>query len=171
MLRCPAPVPITNMPLLPKVLVPSAGAGLGAGIGVLLVFRKPEGGGAQGKLENVKNPFDLGSAVRFGAVFAVILLVTKAAKSYLGNQGLYLAALVAGLTDVDAVTLSTARNAGTELDAATVAILIAVASNTIVKSSLAWGIGGRKLGKRAFLVGGLIIAGAAAGGAATLAIS
>jgi len=164
-------VAIPNMNLLPKCPLPIAGAALGAGIGVLLVFRKPEGGGAQGKLENVKNPFDLGSAVRFGAVFAVILLVTKAAKSYLGNQGLYLAALVAGLTDVDAVTLSTARNAGTELDAATVAILIAVASNTIVKSSLAWGIGGRKLGKRAFLVGGLIIAGAAAGGAATLALS
>ena len=164
-------VAITNMSLLPKLLVPLAGAALGAALGILLVFRRPAEGSNPAKLENVKNPFDLGSAVRFGAVFAVILLATKAAQTYLGNQGLYLAALIAGLTDVDAVTLSTARNAGAELHAAMVAILLAVASNTIVKSSLAWGIGGRALGQRAFLVGALIIAGAAGGAGAALALS
>jgi hypothetical protein len=44
-----------------------------------------------------------------------------------------------------------------------IAILIAVVSNTIVKSSLALWIGGGRLGKRAFLIGGLMIVGAALG--------
>lgn len=165
-------VAITNPALLSPLLIPLAGAALGAIVGGLLVFRKPTASAAPtDKTVEVKNPFDLGSAVRFGIVFGVILLATKAAKTYLGNQGLYLAALVAGLTDVDAVTLSTARNAGTELTPATIAILLAIAANTIVKSSLASGIGGKALGTRAFLVGGLIMAGAGAGAAATLALN
>jgi uncharacterized membrane protein (DUF4010 family) len=91
------------------------------------------------------------------------LLVTKAAKQYFGDSGLYVASLLAGSTDVDAVTLSTAKQAGLELDAATIAIVIATLSNTLVKSSLALGIGGRSLGKRAFVVGGLVFVGAALG--------
>jgi uncharacterized membrane protein (DUF4010 family) len=159
-------VAITNQALLPRLVIPLAGAAVGAIVGGLVVFRKAPPSDEVKTLE-VKNPFDLGSAMRFGAVFAVILLATKAAKLYLGNQGLYLAALVAGLTDVDAVTLSTARNAAAELNPAAIAILIAVAANTIVKSSLAAFVGGRALGTRAFIVGGLIIAGAAAGAVAT----
>ena len=163
-------VAITNRALLPMLLVPLGGAVAGAIAGGLLVFRKAPEAQPSAKVE-VKNPFDLGSAIRFGLVFAVILLVTKAAKQYLGNQGLYLASLVAGLTDVDAVTLSTARNAGADLTPATIAILLAVAANTIVKAGLATAIGGRGLGKRVALVGALIIGGAAGGAVATLAIS
>ncbi|HEY5920631.1 MAG TPA: DUF4010 domain-containing protein, partial [Kofleriaceae bacterium] len=81
----------------------------------------------------------------------------------LGDEGLYLAAGIAGGTDVDAVSLSTAEQAGPDDIAAVIAILIAVASNTLVKSSIALVIGGRRLGKRAFLIGGLIIVGAALG--------
>ena len=61
------------------------------------------------------------------------------------------------------MSLSTAKQAGPNDIAAAIAILIAVASNTIVKSSIAAVIGGRRLGKRAFLIGGLIIVGAALG--------
>jgi uncharacterized membrane protein (DUF4010 family) len=163
-------VAITNRALLPMLLVPLGGAIAGAIAGGLLVFRKAPEDKPDGKVE-VKNPFDLGSAIRFGLVFAVILLATKAAKHYLGNQGLYLAALVAGLTDVDAVTLSTARNAGADLTPATLAILLAVAANTIVKAGLASAIGGGGLGKRVALVGALICGGAFGGAVATLAIS
>jgi uncharacterized membrane protein (DUF4010 family) len=163
-------VAITNRALLPMLLVPLGGAIAGAIAGGLLVFRKAPEDKPDGKVE-VKNPFDLGSAIRFGLVFAVILLATKAAKHYLGNQGLYLAALVAGLTDVDAVTLSTARNAGADLTPATIAILLAVAANTIVKAGLASAIGGGGLGKRVALVGALICGGAFGGAVATLAIS
>jgi uncharacterized membrane protein (DUF4010 family) len=106
----------------------------------------------------VKNPFELGTAIRFGLVFGVILIAIKAAKVYLGDRGVYLAAGLGGLTDVDAVTLSTA---GLAIDptAAAIAILIASASNTIVKSGLALVLGGRAIGKRAILVGACILVG------------
>lgn len=162
-------VAVTNPALLGYLGIPLGGCALGAIVGGVLVFRKPAEETTDGQQVQVKNPFELGSAIRFGLVFALILLVTKAAKTYLGNQGLYIAALVAGATDVDAVTLSTASSANGAYYAATIAILIAVASNTLVKSSMALAIGGRALGRRAFLVGALIIGGGAAGAAAMFA--
>ena len=162
-------VAITNIDLVRPLAVPLAGAFVGCVVGGLLVYRR-NADATDAKPVEVKNPFELGSAVRFGLAFAVIVFVTKAAKTYFGNQGLYLAGLIAGTTDVDAVTLSTAKQAGTELTAATIAILIAIASNTLVKSSIATAIGGRALGARAFVVGGLTIVGAVIGAGATLAL-
>jgi uncharacterized membrane protein (DUF4010 family) len=147
--------------LLGDLALPLAGAGVGAMLGGFVGYR-----GTKKQADDdlgIKNPFELGNAIRFGIAFAVILLATKAARQYLGDQGLYIAAGVAGLTDVDAVSLSTAKQAGPDDTAAAIAILLAVASNTIVKSSIAAVIGGRRLGKRAFLIGGLIIAGGALG--------
>ena len=150
-------------PELLRLLGPAlAGAALGAIAGGLAIYKR---GGKQKETDelDVKNPFELSNAIRFGIAFAVILLATKAARQYLGDEGLYLAAGVAGMTDVDAVSLSTARQAGPADVAAVIAILIAVASNTIVKSSIALAIGGKSLGKRAFVIGALIIAGGALG--------
>ena len=154
-------VALINSSLLPKLAFPLGGAAAGAIIGGVLVYRRGEGATAEEL--GVKNPFELGSAIRFGVVFAVILLVTKAANQYFGSEGLYIAALVAGTTDVDAITLSTAKQVSIDLDSAAIAIMIATVSNTLVKSSLALGIGGRALGKRAFLVGGTITLGAVLG--------
>lgn len=154
-------VTLINSTLLPKLVFPLGGAIAGAIIGGLLVYRR--GTGARAEELDVKNPFELGNAIRFGLVFAVILLVTKAARQYFGDSGLYIASLLAGTTDVDAITLSTAKQAGLELDSAAIAIMIATISNTIVKSSLAFGIGGKALGKRAFVIGGMIIAGSVLG--------
>jgi uncharacterized membrane protein (DUF4010 family) len=154
-------VGVINPGLLGELAPALVGAGIGAILGGFVGYRgtKKQDSDDLG----VKNPFELGNAIRFGIAFAVILLVTKAARHYLGDQGLFIAAGVAGLTDVDAVSLSTAKQAGPDDAAAAIAILIAVASNTIVKSSIAWVIGGRRLGKRAFLIGGLITLGAALG--------
>lgn len=155
-------VTITSASLLQYLAFPLVGAALGAVVGALLVYRHTEA--TPGAELEVGNPFDLGNAIRFGLVFAVVLFAVKAARVYLGDQGVYLAALVAGGTDVDAVTLSTAAQLGTEAPrAAMIAIIIAVAANTIVKSALAAVIAGRALGRRAFLVGGTIIVGAVAG--------
>jgi uncharacterized membrane protein (DUF4010 family) len=154
-------VGVINPGLLGELAPALIGAAMGGILGGFVGYRgtKKQDGDDLG----VKNPFELGNAIRFGIAFAVILLATKAARQYLGDQGLYIAAGVAGLTDVDAVSLSTAKQAGPDDVAAAIAILIAVASNTIVKSSIAAVVGGRRLGKRAFLIGGLIIAGAALG--------
>jgi uncharacterized membrane protein (DUF4010 family) len=54
-------------------------------------------------------PAAMKSAIFFGLLYAVVLLVVSAAKEYFGNSGLYVASLISGLTDMDAITLSTAQ--------------------------------------------------------------
>ncbi len=85
------------------------------------------------------NPFELGPAVKFGLIYAVILLISKAAQMYLPTAGVYLASIVAGLTDVDAITLSMAElssTGGLDLSTASRAIVLAAMSNTVVKGGI-----------------------------------
>lgn len=154
-------VSVVNASLLPLLLWPLVGAGIGALLGGLVGYHGTKD--SDGNAIEIKNPFELGNAIRFGIAFAVIALATKAARQYLGNQGLYIAAAVAGLTDVDAVSLTTAKQAGPGDVAAVIAILIAVAANSLVKAGIGFAIGGRRLGKRALLIGALIVVGAAIG--------
>ncbi|HLF97428.1 MAG TPA: MgtC/SapB family protein [Methylococcaceae bacterium] len=111
------------------------------------------------------NPFEFGVALRFGALLAVILLLTRVLADRYGSAGLYLLAGISGMSDVDAITLSIAPLAGESLgmDTATYAIVLASAANTLVKGLLAAFIAG---GTMARVVGGVftlsILAGAAA---------
>jgi uncharacterized membrane protein (DUF4010 family) len=126
-------------------------------VGLALTFRRSDGEAAE--LE-VANPFELGSAIKVTLLFGVVLLATKAATEYLGSEGLYLAAAVSGTTDVDAVTLSSIKLSRTSIgdDVATIAIVIAIVMNTIVKAIMASTIGGRVLGKRVAVTAGLVVA-------------
>ncbi|MBN1447463.1 MAG: MgtC/SapB family protein [Bacteroidetes bacterium] len=96
---------------------------------------------------NLKNPFELMSAIKFGLIFALIIFVSKAAQIYLGSGGVYIAAGLAGLTDVDAITLSMANLAHESLSETTaaIAILIAVVVNTTVKAGIAFSLGAAAL--------------------------
>lgn len=112
----------------------------GVGASVLLMF-----GRARETQQEVAltNPFELLSAIKFGLIFAVILFVSKAAQIHLGNSGVFLAAALAGATDVDAITLSMANLAkGTVTETtASIAILLAVVVNTVVKAGIAITLG------------------------------
>jgi len=149
-------VALINPALLKTLAVPLGAMVVGALVGLALTFRRQTETTAQ---PTVKNPFELGSAVKVSLVFGVVLLVTKAATVYLGAKGLYLASLVSGATDVDAVVVSSAKLATEGLAAivATTSIMIAIAANTIVKTVLAWSIGKTTLGKRVAVTGALII--------------
>ena len=162
-------VGIVDPPLLRTRAIPLAAMIAAALLGLLITFRRTDGDKAELEL---KNPFELGSAIKVTLVFAIVLFAMKAAQHYAGSQGLYLASALGGTTDVDAVTLSSAKLAkdGLEPLVATVSILIAIAVNTIVKTGLAIGVGGWPLGKRVVIVGVLVIAaGAAALGVTALA--
>ncbi|MCD6585165.1 MAG: MgtC/SapB family protein, partial [Desulfobacteraceae bacterium] len=98
---------------------------------------------------SLKNPFSLGPAIKFALFFVLILFVAKIAKIYLGDKGLYLASLVSGLADVDAITLSIAEQTkAVALPHAVgaVGITIAVVANSIVKSGIAVYSGGWRFG-------------------------
>jgi uncharacterized membrane protein (DUF4010 family) len=119
----------------------------------------PEGGEIK-----FTNPFELATAFKFAAVFAVVLLAAKAATTYFGNGATYLTGILAGSTDVDAITLSMARLTQTGnigIPVAVTTILLGVASNTLVKAGMSGVAGGWAFGRRiALLFSGLLVLGA-----------
>jgi uncharacterized membrane protein (DUF4010 family) len=96
-----------------------------------------------------KNPFSLIAAIRFGALFAAVLLVAALARAYLPASWLYAVALAAGTADVDPIALTMAEQAGQGLSVhvAAFAVVLAMVSNTLVKSGMVVWIGSRALGR------------------------
>jgi uncharacterized membrane protein (DUF4010 family) len=119
-------------------------------------------------------PFDLATAVGFGAFLGLMAVLSEASKQWLGDSGLYGLGLVSGLVDVDAITISVARmgeQGSVGLPVAATAIGLAVLSNMVVKAVLAWVTGGAALGRHvavaylvAMVTAGGVLAGAAAMG-------
>jgi len=118
------------------------------------------------EVESGHNPFELGDAIKFGGLFAVVIFVASAAQVYFGNTGLYLAGALAGLTDVDAIALSMANLAQQDpasSGAAARTIVIAVISNTMVKCGMAIWLGAPSMRRTMIpITGALALSGAAA---------
>jgi uncharacterized membrane protein (DUF4010 family) len=97
----------------------------------------------------LKNPFSLTQAIKFAAFFAAVLLLVRLGETWLPKQGMYLLAGLAGVTDVDAITLSMAKYAHrhSATDVAVNAIVIASLSNTVVKAGIVVALGSNELRK------------------------
>lgn len=96
------------------------------------------------------NPLDLPAVLKFGALLATVLVLSKIVTQYAGSAGAYALALISGLADVDAISLSMARHGAQEIGAGSAgfAVLLAIVANTFVKSAMAWMIGGPGMGGR-----------------------
>jgi uncharacterized membrane protein (DUF4010 family) len=104
--------------------------------------------GATSKAETVplRNPFSLTEASKFGAFFAVVLLVVKLVQTHFPGEGLYMVAVLAGLTDVDAITLSMADYARSgDAHVAVNSIVLATLANTTVKCGIVAALAGAVL--------------------------
>ena len=129
-------------------------------LSVILYFRFHK---EKNKMPEQGNPAQLKAAVIFGLLYAVIRFVSAFVKDEFGDNSLYIVSIISGLTDLDAITLSTAKMAehkeiGTHLGWRL--ILLAVLSNLVFKAGFAMVLGGRSLGRIvAILFGILIIAG------------
>jgi uncharacterized membrane protein (DUF4010 family) len=140
-------VAVLNRALLSALWVPMAAA-MAVGLAFCAFYYLAQ---RTDKASDVKlsNPFELGPAIKFGILYAVILVAAKAAQFYFAEAGLYAAAAVAGLADVDAITLSMAELAGVQGGIATStaahAVVLAVISNTIVKGGIALSVGSKTL--------------------------
>ena len=113
----------------------------------------------RGEVKAGANPFELDQAIKFGLLFGVVVFIAKAASVYLGEAGLYIAAVIAGLTDVDAITLAMADLARTDearLLVAARAIVLAALANTLVKCGFAVGLGSRELRRLTLPISGLL---------------
>lgn len=147
-----------NQVLLGVVWIPMVAAGAVAlAYSVYLYF-------AQRSMEEgevpLSNPFELGPAVKFGLLYAGILLVSRAAQMYFGDAGIFASSLISGLADVDAITLSMAelsRGAGElSISTASRAIVLAAMSNTVVKGGIVLFMGSKAL-RQALLPGFLLV--------------
>ncbi len=109
----------------------------------------------------LRNPFSLLAAVKFGLLFAVVLVLVTIVQQRFPGGGTYVVAALAGTSDVDAITLSMAtlaRSGDTALAVATGSIVVAVLANTLVKCALSATLGGARLRRWALLLTFLLVA-------------
>lgn len=115
---------------------------------------------------NVTNPTEIRTALTFGLLYAVVLVASAWLSDMAGPGGLYAVAAASGLTDVDAITLSTLRLFNIDnitSDQAVISILLAFVANLAFKSGLVWVIGGWGLARHVIAGMAAIAGGLAAG--------
>lgn len=139
--------PAVFAPLLPVLLGGLVAGGLGAAYGVRTL--RPAGDMPDLAMGN---PTELRTALGFGLMYAAVLLAAAWLSDWLGTRGLYAVALLSGLTDVDAITLSSLRLFNLDkLPAAAVVnvIVLATLANLLFKAGLALVVGGPRMARHA----------------------
>ena len=142
-----------------RTVLPMAGVALGAAAWFYLRSRRRTDASGAGGGVALSNPFSMTAAAKFTAFFAVVLMLVALARRHYEGQGLLLLAGLAGLTDVDAITLSMAGYARSGGDAGTAAraIVVAALSNTVVKMAMVAVLGGAALRRRVLTTGAAIV--------------
>lgn len=163
-------VSVVNRDLVAPLLWPLLSMTAGGVVAIAYFYRRSRQEAAKGTDLELQNPFELSSALKWGLVFVVVLFSARLATEYLGTRGTYLAGLLAGTTDVDAITLSMAslaKDGQVPSRVAVTTIMIGAASNTVVKGVMATVIAGRAYGRLVGVgFGAMLLAGA--GGLALL---
>ncbi|MCK0131610.1 MgtC/SapB family protein [Flavobacteriaceae bacterium F08102] len=100
---------------------------------------------------NIKlgNPLNMLNAIGFGVVYVVILFAVFYSEQYLGQRGLYFSALIAGLADTDAITISMSKFSldGDKIKLASSVIMAATISNMLVKLGITYFKGSKSTGR------------------------
>jgi len=135
---------------LPEMILPLALMLLFLAGTSLVIYRlaSPQGFGEAGTPPG--RPDQLRSALAFGVLYGLILLAVAFVKKEFGEPALYGLAVVSGLTDVDAITLSLSelvRQNRLEAASGWKLILMACLSNLGFKGAMAMLLGSPKLGR------------------------
>lgn len=105
----------------------------------------------------ISQPLHLSSALAFGLFFLVILILSEKIGQYFSEASLLIVGAIAGLTDVDAITLAMAQSKNTTILPLAV-IFIAVIVNTFVKIGIVAAFGSKAVLKHISIFLGIIIA-------------
>jgi len=141
-------VSVVNRGLLPSLSAPLLGMMVASYLVLPLLLASSEREGPV-RAVAISNPFEILPALKFGLLLVAVMLAAKGFQQWFGDAGLFAVAAISGITDVDAITLSVARLARSELDGtvAVQAIVVAACVNTLVKglivgficrSTMAW---------------------------------
>ncbi|MBS1241212.1 MAG: MgtC/SapB family protein [Gemmatimonadetes bacterium] len=155
-LRVVVEVAVVNTGLLPRLIEPLAAMAAVAAVGGGFYLRRGATVASRAVRESevpLTNPFSLTSAIKFAAFFAAVLLLVAVVKRTMSGQGMYMVAGLAGLTDLDAITLSMAgyAKAGGDPVVAVNAIIIGALTNTVVKGAMVATLGTVALRRRVTL--------------------
>jgi uncharacterized membrane protein (DUF4010 family) len=156
-------VAVVNTTLLSQLVRPLAAMAVVAAVAGMFYLRRGATVSSRAVRESevpLTNPFSLTSAIKFAAFFAVVLVVVAVVKRTMSGQGMYVVAGLAGLTDVDAITLSMAGYAKTGGDPAVAvnAITIGALSNTVVKGAMVATLGTAALRRRIVVATAAVLA-------------
>jgi uncharacterized membrane protein (DUF4010 family) len=152
--------PSKTAAMLPPLIASAIWVSTVAAIAFFILRKESE------KMPEPDNPAELKSAIVFGLIYALISFATAAVKHYFGNSALYGVAIVSGLTDMDAITLSLSRMAeASALEPANAwrLILAASLSNFIFKGVTASFLAGGRFGLKlapffaAAVAGGFVV--------------
>jgi uncharacterized membrane protein (DUF4010 family) len=128
-----------NVGILPRLLPVVGVMGIGGAAAAWALGRKAESAASEPSGPEVSNPFSLKAALTFGVVYAAVLVTVRASQQYFGARGMYLAAALSALADVDAVSIAITRLgpglAGWRAPAT--AVTVALVTNTLVKMGIA----------------------------------
>ena len=148
-LRLVALLALFNRQLMSLLAIPFLVlAGVATGIGWLWTRRADASAQAIQREFEPNNPLELLAAFLFAGLFLAMLVATQLAVTYLGRTGVNTLAAVMGVTDVDPFIMGMTQAAGalTPLKVAAAAVLIAAASNNLVKGIYAYSLADRKTG-------------------------
>lgn len=143
-------------------LLPVLAGGLVFGLMVALYNWRKMSNTTELFIPETSNPAELHTAIGFGLLYVAVLLGAAWMADIAGSQGLYAVALASGLTDVDAITLSSLRlfNLGQLTEQQTVtAIALAVLANLAFKFGMVVFIGGWTLARQVAIGFGAIACG------------
>jgi len=155
---------LVNPVLVEPLAYPMAAGALGGLVTCLVLWRRTLKTSRTRTDVTVENPFELGLAL----LFAVVLLGSKVASTHLGTGGVYVASLLGGAADADAVVLSMAelvRAGSTPIKVAATAVFLGAAANTLAKGIMAVGVGGAAFGRRVLTAQMVVLLVGAAGAA------
>lgn len=150
--------------VLPSLL-PAMLGGLVAGGGVVLAGLRHASAGEGAAIE-LGNPGELRAAFGFALMYGLVVLAVAALQDYAGSPGVYGAAAVSGLTDVDAISLSVLgllAQGTLPVAVAVNTILIAFCANLFFKAAVVMVVAGRALARPVFLGFALVLAGVVLG--------
>jgi len=164
-LRLAGLVTLFNRNLILTLGIPFAALAAGALVVGWIWTRLPDAStGPVAQEFEPKNPLELRAALFFAVLFLAMLVATHLVVTYLGKAGVYSLAALMGVSDVDPFIMGMTQAGGTStsLTVAAAAILIAAASNNLVKGIYAYSMSDRKTRVQSFsLLAGLALAGLA----------
>lgn len=152
---------VVNKELIGLVIIPVALMGLAGYAIALVLYLKEKKAKTKAKEIELKQPFNIKTALKFGVLFGLVLFIARLAQITIGPAGMYLASVLSGLADVDAITLTMASlsklgEVGSEV--AVISIVLAASSNTLAKAGMAWLFGEKKFARNILLISLAILA-------------